>query len=192
MTTTIEKQNGVFSERSKVDWQAFARALPDGCYTLAAYDQAGATAQIESIAAWFNTASETEQSDPAFLDKLLTKSSQLAYYLLRLAQELGYLYADKNAAELGRKRAYYAALARLRREAEGRKDKFVHAVAEVAAENEIADLKASEALADSLWQQTKIYYEAARDILQRMSQQISNLKSQRDAFMRSDNSNFPA
>lgn len=192
MTATIEKQNGQFTDESKTNWQAFARSLPDGCYILAACDCSGAIAQIEQIAAWFNGASAIEQNDPAFLDRLLTKSNQLAYYLLRLSQELGSLYADKNAAELRRRVTYNAALKRLRREANDRKEKFVFSVAEMEAENEISDLRASEALADSLWQQTKIYHEAARDILQRMSQQISNLKSHREAYFRSDNQNFPA
>lgn len=191
MTTEITKTDGEFTPQSKAAFQAFARSLADGCYILAAYDCAGAIAQIEQIAAWFNGANAIEQNDPAFLDKLLTKSNQLAYYLLRLSQELGGLYADKNAAELRRRVTYSAALKRLRKEANERKEKFVFSVAEMEAENEIADLRASEALADSLWQQTKIYHEAARDILQRMSQQISNLKSQREAYLRSDNSSFP-
>jgi len=191
MTVTIEKQNGAFTEQSKADWQAFARFLPDGCYTLAAHDCAGAIAAIEPIAAWFNTASETERSDPAYLDRLLVKSNQLAFYLLRLAQELGAMYAERSGAELQRKRGYNAALFRLRKEAGERNEKFVHAVAEVAAENEVADLKASEVLADSIWEQTRLYYGAARDILQRMSQEISNLKAHREAYMKSDNTNFP-
>jgi len=190
-TALLVKQSAAFTPESQENWRNLARSLDDGRYIVCVWPESSAAGQIENLAAWYNGVTESESSDPAFLDMLIARSNSLAYYLLRLSQEQGELYADKNAAELQRKRAYFAALARLRKEAKGRNEKFIHAVAEVEAENEVADLKAAETLADSLHQQTRLLYEAGRDILQRMSQQISNLKSYRDAYLRSDNSNFP-
>lgn len=193
MTLEIRKANGELSADDKASFQRFFRGLPDGCYLLACFDCGSAAGQIEALAAWYNGVSETDSHDPAFLDSLIARSNNLAYYLLRLSQELGELYKDRAASELARKRGYFAALSRLRKEARAGKEKFVFSAAEIEAETEIADLRASEVLADSLWMQTRLLYEAGRDILQRMSQQISNLKSYRDAYLRSDNSNqnFP-
>lgn len=193
MTVQLEKIAGAFSDQSRQSWAELARSLDNGRYIALVLPESSAAGHILELAEWYNGISEAGAHDPGFLDALMSKSNSLAYYLLRLSLELGELYADRNAAELRRKRAYYAILARLRTEADERREKFVSAVGEVTAENEISDLKAAEVLADSLWMQTRLLLESGKDILQRMSQQISNLKSYREAVLRdSSNSNFPS
>lgn len=192
MTVQLEKIAGAFSDQSRQAWAELARALNDGRYIALVLPESSAAGHILQLAEWYNSVSETDTHNPGFVDTLMAKSKSLAYYLLRLSLELGELYADKNASELRRKRAYFATLARLRSESDTRNEKFISAVGEVSAENEIADLKAAEVLADSLWMQTRLLLESGKDIAQRMSQQISNLKSYREAVLRdSSNSNFP-
>lgn len=193
MTAQLEKTAGAFTPESRQAWAELARSLDDGRYIALVLPESSAAGHIIELAAWYNGLSDQDVHNPGFVDTLMAKSNSLAYYLLRLSLELGELYADRNASELRRKRAYFAALARLRSEADERREKFISAVGEVSAENEIADLKAAEVLADSLWMQTRLLLESGKDILQRMSQQISNLKSYREAVLRSDNSNanFP-
>ena len=193
MNAQLEKNAGAFTPQSRQTWAEYTRSLDDGRYIALVLPESSAAGYIIELAAWYNGIGELDALNPGFVDTLMAKSNSLAYYLLRLSLELGELYADRNAAELRRKRAYFAALARLRSEADAKHEKFISAVGEVSAENEIADLKAAEVLADSLWMQAKLLRESGQDILQRMSQQISNLKSYREAVLRSDNSNanFP-
>lgn len=188
---TLEKQNGAFTEASKADWKELTGALPDGCYTVTLSGCASPHGQIEAIVAWFNGIDDTRANDPALLDSLIVKSNELAFYRFRLSQELGALYEEKAGAEFRRKKGYFAELARLKKDAVAQKEKFVFSTAEILAENEISELRKDEFLADAIWQQTRLVYESAGDILQRMSQHISYLKSFRDAVLRSDNSNFP-
>lgn len=193
MTVTIEKADGELTRTSRERFTDFYRNIPDGESVVTVWQSGEALAGIERIAAWYNSIDEVKANDPALLDSLVVKSSELAFYRYRLSQELGLLYEEKAGTEFRRKRGYFAELARLKKEAGAQKppEKFVFSTAEILAENEIAELRKDEFLADSLWQQARLVYESAGDILQRMSQHISYLKSFRDAVMRSDNSNFP-
>lgn len=191
MTVKVEKQNGELSPQSKADLRAAFDGLPDGEHYVSLYPADAAMPHIEGIIEWYNGVSEQERGNPTFLDKLILKAGSLSYYLFRFAHEVGELYSDKTAAELRRKAAFFAAMKRHKEEAAKGSEKFVFSTAEIMAENSIKGLREAEALADSLFFAAKIVRDAAGNVLQRMSQEISNLKSEKNIEMRSDNRNFP-
>jgi len=145
---------------------------------------------IDDLATWYNGLADVEFSDPAFLDKLIMKSDELAYYIFRFSADVGEYYRMKNATELARKNAYNKGMGQARRSTpEG--TKFVTSAAEVDVLFGISEQLKAESEADADYRAAFLLLDSAKDI-QRMSQRISNLKAYRDATLRSGSQHFPS
>lgn len=189
IAATVGEKGGINADASERIRQHIA-ALPPGVEIAVSIRHTGDAAHlVEQLAAWYNALTDAEMNDPAFLDRLLVKSDELSFYLMRLSQDVGEYYRRKNATELQRKNAYNQAMHSARKSAGD--GKFVVSAAEIEVLAQIADYLNAESLADAEYRAAYLFFEAANSVKDRMSQRISNLKSYRDTVLRGANPNFP-
>lgn len=135
--------------------------------------------RIQSAVAWYNGLKQGYND----IDTLLTASNRLACSIFDFAAEVGDMYQEKNATEFRRKKAFGEAL----QKALSAQEKQNVSQAREEAEMEVKEQRKAEALADATYYQSKFLLDAAKDVLDRMKQHISNLKQEKSHVMSGTN-----
>jgi len=183
--------NGTINADAQTQIRAHLAALEPGSDVVISVRNIGdALACVDEVATWYNNLTEIEFEDPAFLDKLIAKSDELAYYIFRFSADVGEYYRQKNATELSRKNAYNKGMYKARTQI-GEGSKFIVSAAEVEVQTEISDYLKAESEADAEYRAAWLLLDSAKNIQDRMSQRISNLKAYRDATLRNGSAHFP-
>ena len=125
--------------------------------------------QIAEIVTFYNGITKDFQD----IERLQSGVRKLATLLFMFAGELGLLYKERNSTEFSRRAATERKKGELMREGTS-----ATAAGAMAAEF-VIDLLEKEQQADAHYQQAKLLYDAAGNVLEAMRQHISNLKQEK-------------
>jgi enoyl-CoA hydratase/carnithine racemase len=125
--------------------------------------------QIEEIVIFYNGITKDFQD----IERLQSGVRKLATLLFIFAGELGLLYKERNGTEFSRRAGM-----------ERKKGELMRAgtsatAADAAAKEFVIDLLEKEQQADAHYQQARLLYDAAGNVLEAMRQHISNLKQEK-------------
>ena len=125
--------------------------------------------QIEDIVIFYNGITKDFQD----IERLQSGVRKLATLLFMFAGELGLLYKERNGTEFSRRAATE------RKKGELMRSGTSAAGADAAAKEYTIDLLDKEQQADAHYQQARLLYESAGNVLEAMRQHISNLKQEK-------------
>ena len=125
--------------------------------------------QIEEIVTFYNGITKDFQD----IERLQSGVRKLATLLFMFAGELGVLYKERNSTEFSRRAATE------RKKGELMRDGLSATAADAGAKEFVIDLLEKEQVADAHYQQARLLYDAAGNVLEAMRQHISNLKQEK-------------